>query len=302
MGRFIDPRADWAFKRIFGCDDTKECLITFLNGLFKGELVIKDVTFGKTEQIKQREDERGVIFDVTCKTQDGRIVIVEMQKKEQEYFADRALFYSAKAIVGQGVKGKWNYHLAPVYTVCFMDFEAEYGLPHEFRTDMALCNLKTGKQETEKLRIVYLQLPLFKAQTEEECEDDIFKCWIYILKNMDEFKEMPFLEKYPVFRKLAEIGDLRKLTPEEQELYDEDIKIMRDLYATHEFEIKKRQRAVKTAVKKAVEKALKEGADKEKIEIAKRMLAMGLSTKQVAECSNLPLEHVLQLLPSKSIN
>ncbi len=290
MGRFIDPRADWAFKRIFGCDDTKECLITFLNGLFKGELVIKDVTFGKTEQVKQREDERGVIFDVTCKTEDGRIVIVEMQKKEQQYFVDRALYYSAKAIVGQGVKGRWNYHLAPVYTVCFMDFEAEYGLPHEFRTDLALCNLKTGRQEAEKLRIVYLQLPLFKEQTEEECKDDILKCWIYILKNMEEFKEMPFLDKYPVFRKLAEISDLRKLTPEEHELYDEDIKIMRDLYATHEFEIKKRQWAV--------EKAKKEGI----LETAKRFLAMGLAPEQVAKGTNLSIEQVLQLMPRKSVN
>ena len=43
MAEFINPRADWAFKRIFGSEDTKECLITFLNGLFEGELVIRDV-------------------------------------------------------------------------------------------------------------------------------------------------------------------------------------------------------------------------------------------------------------------
>ena len=51
MARYIDPRVDWAFKRIFGSEDTKECLITFLNGLFDGELVIKDVTFGKRRNL-----------------------------------------------------------------------------------------------------------------------------------------------------------------------------------------------------------------------------------------------------------
>ena len=50
--------------------------------------------------------------------------------------------------------------------------------------------------------------------------------------NMNMFEQMPFSEKYPVFRKLAEIGDLRKLSREELELYDEDIKNMRDIYAT----------------------------------------------------------------------
>ena len=50
------------------------------------------------------------------------------------------------------------------------------------------------------------------------------------------FEQMPFSEKYPVFRKLAEIGDLRKLSEKELELYDEDIKNMRDIYATRKFD------------------------------------------------------------------
>ena len=51
MVRFIDPRVDWAFKRIFGSEDTKECLITFLNELFEDELVIKDVMFAKRRML-----------------------------------------------------------------------------------------------------------------------------------------------------------------------------------------------------------------------------------------------------------
>ena len=47
---------------------------------------------------------------------------------------------------------------------------------------------------------------------------------------MNMVEQIPFSEKYPVFRKLAEIGDLRKLSREELELYDEDIKNMRDIY------------------------------------------------------------------------
>ena len=234
MARFIDPRVDWAFKRIFGSEDTKECLITFLNGLFEDELVIKDVTFAKTEKLGLRPDDRGVVFDVYCVTNEGKHVIVEMQKKEQEYFADRALYYTARAIVQQGVRGIWDYHLAPVYTVCFMDFVSESPMLKEFRTDLVLTDLQTRQRVSDRMRIVYLQLPLFDKHTEAECMD-IFDCWIYIVKNMNMFEQMPFSEKYPVFRKLAEIGDLRKLSREELELYDEDIKNMRDIYATRKF-------------------------------------------------------------------
>ncbi len=55
MAEYITPRVDWAFKRIFGSDDTKECLITFLNGVFEDELVIKDVKHLKTEQTRHQK-------------------------------------------------------------------------------------------------------------------------------------------------------------------------------------------------------------------------------------------------------
>ena len=93
---------------------------------------------------------------------------------------------------------------------------------------------------------------------------DIFDCWIYVLNNMEHLKEIPFLDKYPVFRKLAAIGDLQKLTPEERDYYEEDVKIMRDLYATDKWE-KEKRRMEREAARKEVEAAQKkvEAARKE---------------------------------------
>ena len=328
MPEFINPRVDWAFKRIFGTEDTKECLITFLNGVFEGEFVIKDVKHLKTEQTRHQKRERGVVFDVACVTDDGRHIIVEMQKKEQRYFVDRALYYSSKAIVEQAKPGEWDFHLTPVYTVCFMDFIAETGIPCQFRTDIGFglleekgsmldepteplscgskgqdeqqgCDAKTQARQLgcdakeqasqlvphkrrqtsktkkskawqlsglqygfEKMRVVFLQLPLFEKK-EPECME-IFDCWIYVLNNMEHLKEIPFLDKYPVFRKLAAIGDLQKLTPEERDYYEEDVKIMRDLYATDKWE-KEKRRMEREAARKEVEAAQKkvEAAHKE---------------------------------------
>ena len=291
MARFIDPRVDWAFKRIFGSEDTKECLITFLNGLFEDELVIKDVTFAKTEKLGLRPDDRGVVFDVYCITNEDKHIIVEMQKKEQEYFADRALYYTARAIVQQGVRGIWDYHLAPVYTVCFMDFVSDSPVLKKFRTDLVLTDLQTRQRVSDRMRIVYLQLPLFDKHTEAECMD-IFDCWIYIMKNMNMFEQMPFSEKYPVFRKLAEIGDLRKLSREELELYDEDIKNMRDIYATRKFDEKK---GIEIGMAKGRAEGRAEGMEKEKLATARRLLSMGLSEEQVSTATELPLEEIKKM-------
>lgn len=113
---------------------------------------------------------------------------------------------------------------------------------------------------------------------------DIFDCWIYIVKNMNMFEQMPFSEKYPVFRKLAEIGDLRKLSREELELYDEDIKNMRDIYATRKFD-----------EKRGMEIGMAKGMEKEKLATVRRLLSMGLSDEQVSTATELPLEEIQKM-------
>ena len=111
---------------------------------------------------------------------------------------------------------------------------------------------------------------------------DIFDCWIYIMKNMNMFEQMPFSEKYPVFRKLAEIGDLRKLSREELELYDEDIKNMRDIYATRKFDEKR---------------GIAKGELSKGLEVARNLLTMGMSWPQIMQITGLKEE---ELKPLKS--
>ena len=125
---------------------------------------------------------------------------------------------------------------------------------------------------------------------------DIFDCWIYIVKNMNMFEQMPFSEKYPVFRKLAEIGDLRKLSREELELYDEDIKNMRDIYATRKFDEKKGMEiGMEKGMEKGMAKGMAKGMEKEKLATARRLLSMGLSDEQVSTATELPLEEIQKL-------
>ena len=88
------------------------------------------------------------------------------------------------------------------------------------------------------------------------------------------------IDTFTKLRKLAEIGDLRKLTREELELYDEDIKNMRDIYATRKFDEKR---------------GMEKGMAKEKIATAYRLLSMGLSEAQVSTATELPLEEIQKM-------
>ena len=104
------------------------------------------------------------------------------------------------------------------------------------------------------------------------------------MKNMNMFEQMPFSEKYPVFRKLAEIGDLRKLSREELELYDEDIKNMRDIYATRKFD-----------EKRGMEKGIAKGRAEGKAEVARNLLAMGMSWSEIIQATGLTEDQLKQL-------
>ena len=121
---------------------------------------------------------------------------------------------------------------------------------------------------------------------------DIFDCWIYIMKNMNMFEQMPFSEKYPVFRKLAEIGDLRKLSREELELYDEDIKNMRDIYATRKFDEK---RGMEKGRAEGMAEGMAKGMAKGKAEVARNLLAMGMSWTQIIQATGLTEDQLKQL-------
>ena len=118
------------------------------------------------------------------------------------------------------------------------------------------------------------------------------------------FEQMPFSEKYPVFRKLAEIGDLRKLSREELELYDEDIKNMRDIYVTRKFDEKRgmeKGRAEGMAegmvkgMAKGIAKGIAKGELSKGLEVARNLLEMGMSWTQIIQATGLTEDQLKQL-------
>lgn len=88
--RYISLLTDFGFKRIFGSAPNKDLLICFLNSLFNGRQVVKDVKFLNPENVGDIYTDRKAIFDVYCEGENGEKFIVEMQNAYQTYFKDRA--------------------------------------------------------------------------------------------------------------------------------------------------------------------------------------------------------------------
>ena len=121
--RYISLLTDFGFKRIFGTAMNKDLLICFLNSLFNGIQVVKDVSYLNPEHVGDVYTDRKAIFDVYCEGENGEKFIVEMQNAYQTYFKDRSLFYSTFPIREQAPKGNdWNFKLSHVYTVALLNF------------------------------------------------------------------------------------------------------------------------------------------------------------------------------------
>ena len=159
MGKFINPFTDVGFKRIFGQEISKPVLLAFLNALLEGERFIVDLKFLDKEQVRLTADDRSLIYDVYCETDTGEHIIVEMQNKYQPHFKKRSIYYVSRSIVEQGERGrKWDYDIKAVYLVAFLNFQMS-DISADFRTDVALMDMKHRTLFSDKVRLVYLQLP-----------------------------------------------------------------------------------------------------------------------------------------------
>ena len=313
MGRYINPFTDWGFKRLFGQEFSKDLLINFLNDLFEGEFQIKDVTFKDKEQLGDTNDLRGCIFDIYCVTDDDKHFIVEMQNRWVPFFVNRSIYYASKAFVAQrkkfdeaGVRTPVLYQFVPVYVVCIMNFMPKEHEVTKFRTDVALREKSSDSMFSDKLRFIYLSLPFFD-KSEEECVTG-FEKWIYVLKYMEVLERLPFTAQKKIFDHLAKLADVRCLSSEEQEKYDESIKAADDyysgLYGSYvEGEETGMAKGIAKGMAKGMAKGIAKGMAKGRaegelskgLEIARNLLAMGMSWSQIMQITGLTEEELKPL-------
>ncbi len=301
MGRFINPFTDYGFKKIFGQEISKDLLIDFLNDLLKGERVITDLTFLNNEQLPEWNDERALIYDIYCTTDTNEKIIVEMQNKSQLYFKERALFYLSNAVVRQGQKGAdWRFDIKAVYGVFFMNFLLKDNV--KLRTDVILADRDTGELFTDKMRQIFIALPVF-CKEEDECEND-FERWIYTLKNMETLKRMPFKARKAVFEKLEEIADVASLSGEERERYENSVNAYRTYMCVQEASklegreegfAQGREEGLAEGREEGLAEGLEKGRAEERISNARLSKQLGVPVDIISKITGLPPEEIAAL-------
>ena len=275
--RYISLLTDFGFKRIFGTKPNKDLLIDFLNSLFNGEQVVKDVTFLNSEHVGDVHTDRKAIFEVYCENEHGEKFIVEMQNAYQTYFKDRSLYYATFPIREQAQKGEgWNYKLKHVYVVALLNYDMSDPAFSDdtINHDIGLLDKQTHRVFNDKLTFKYVEISKFNKRIEELKTN--YDKWLFVLQNLSRLDRQPEYLQTAVFNRLFAEAEIAKFTRAELREYEDSLKAYRD-------------------IKNSLDSAKQEGKKDKAIEIAKNLLEMGMSIDNIMKATGLSQEEIAKL-------
>jgi len=223
MPRYLDPKNDLMFKKVFG--EHKNLCISLLNSLLKldGDRRIAGIEYDTGELIPELPPfGKDSLVDVRCRDLTGRQFIVEMQLLWTNWFQTRVLFNASKAYVKQLKKGD-AYELAqPVYMLSLVNdiFDKDPKAKDIFYHHYKIVNIENTEKQIKGLEFVFLELPKYKPSGQKE--RDYFDLWLRFLTEIDNESEEvpPDLLETEELREAVECVLESSLTVAERDAYD----------------------------------------------------------------------------------
>ena len=213
--RYLDPKADLTFKKVFG--EHPDLVISFLNALlpFKHEEeMIQSVVYLQPEMVPENPLRKYSIVDVRCRDNRGRQFIVEMQMVWSPEFQQRVMFNSAKAYVRQLGKGENYALLEPVYSLNIVNDVFEKDIP-EYYHYYRMVHEMYSERVIDGLHLVFVELPKFTPQTISEKKMHVL--WLrYLTEIKSSTYEAPAdLLENPEISKALSVVEQSAYTPEQ---------------------------------------------------------------------------------------
>ena len=190
---FVSTKIDYAFKKIFGSEESKDILISFLNAIiYDGEKTIDSVTITNPftpDRVISLKDLQDTCLDIKAVLFDGSVVFIEMEIAGMTKFSKAVMYNLVKGYNNQ-LKIKDDFLLLhPTIVVTIMDFIF-------FRNKRDVINPFVFKHQEqnweypdEELKLIFVELPKFN-KTLFELETLADK-WIYFLKEAGRLDDIP---------------------------------------------------------------------------------------------------------------
>lgn len=276
--RFLDIRTDFAFKKVFGSEDSKDILLSFLNSVIdfaKGRR-LADLSIVDPYNIPMLKGMKDSYVDVKAILSDGSRVIIEMQVLNHPGFEKRVLYNAAKNYSIQLNEGDAYHLLNPVIALTLTDFVLFPGQP------MSNCFKLQEKASfinySDDIELIFIELPKFvKTETELWTVQDK---WLYFIKNAGELAYVPQnLEREQ--EKAYNMANHANLTAEELELQ----RRKRDFIMIQ-----------KSSIELALKQGIEQGIEKNRHETIGNAHRAGIPAETIASIVGLEVAEVLAVI------
>jgi predicted transposase/invertase (TIGR01784 family) len=187
--KFVDVKNDVAFRKIFGNENKKVILISFLNAVLglEGQSRVKEVTLLNPFQLPRIAGEKSSIIDVRATDEKGLTFIVEMQVAEPAGFDKRVLYYTSKDYAGQINSGEDYPLLRPVFFIGVLDFN--YFSGKNYLSSHLIVDEENGECTFKDMKFRFIELKKFNKKGHEL--KSIIDKWTFFIKNADELEVIP---------------------------------------------------------------------------------------------------------------
>jgi predicted transposase/invertase (TIGR01784 family) len=281
MSDLLDPKMDYIFKTIFGVDDRKPLLVSFLNALFKGNPHVENITLENTDIPKILKTNKSSRLDVKASIDNGKTKIdVEIQCNNTGEIPERAFqylsgempkmvhtneSYNGPKVIGIWILGENVTNRQNAVSDAYMTWQPNGTDPYEIMTDSA--------------RIIFIELPKFNPKNADA--KDVLTAWLAFLKD-PVLMDKVFLQDKTVQKAMETLQYISA---------DDDVRAIADL----------RQKTINdhnSEMTVAREEGKAEGEAKKARETAIAMLAKGLDPELIADCTGLSVGEVNDLRQS----
>ena len=293
--QFADIKNDIAFRKIFGNENKKEILISFLNAVLKleGNKKIIWVEILNPYQLPIVLGAKSTILDVKAKDKSGNEYIVEMQVTDKIGFAKRVVYYSAKSYSAQLNVGENYYQLKPTIFIGILNFvflEGDNYLSRHLIGRHSALDVETGEHkrsaaQLKDLDFNFIELPKFN-KTEKELqslvENRSADQWVYFIKNAENLTVIP------------------------PDLDDEGLKLAYTEADRHNWSKKDLEAYSYEGMREADERAEKMFVEqkaelRKQIEMATKAIKRGFENETIADLTDLTVEQIEQLRNEKQL-
>jgi predicted transposase/invertase (TIGR01784 family) len=291
----ISPRVDVAFKKIFGVEENKDLLISFINSIVGKEDQVLDITLLNPYNPQNFRQDKLSILDIKAKGIDGKRFNIEIQISDEADYDKRALYYWAKLYTEQ-LKVAQDYStLAKAIGIHILNFTS---IPESenYHNVFHIIEKENGFAYFKDLELHTIELNKFTCDSSEELQGIVAKTrnaldmWLTFLTRHDLLKadRLPKELDNDKLKKALKVLDVLNFSEEERELYEDHLKWLR-------IEANTLKKTAEKAKEEGIAEGIEKGIEKRNIEVAINMIKQKLDNKLISSVTGLTLEEILKL-------